>query len=180
MRKILIGIAAVAAVPSLTGLSAQSSPSMAVPGYGRIFPEPDAAHHPDPALRYRVVFNITKASPEPGKVNPSLEKVARFLNLLAHDGVRPAPGDIVAIVHGPATSLVLNSDAYREKFNVDNPNLSLIEALGATGAEVHVCSQALHGQSIPRDAVAKQVVVDLAALTTLTKLQLQGFALMPD
>lgn len=180
MRKVLFGIAAAAAVPAMTGLSAQSSPPPAVSGYGRIFPEPDAAHQPDPAIRYRVVFNVTKASPEPTKVNPSLEKVARFLNLLAHAGVRPAPGDIVAIVHGPATQLVLDSGAYRERFQVDNPNLGLIDALKAAGAEVHVCSQALHGQAIPRDSVAEQVVVDLAALTTLTKLQLQGFALMPD
>ena len=180
MRHVLTVIAAAAAIPAASALAAQSSAGPAIADYGRIFPEPDAANQPDPALRYRVVFNITKAPPEPTKLNPSLEKVARFLNLLAEGGVKPAPGDVVAIVHGPATTLVLTSEAYRQKYGVDNPNLGLIDALRATGAEVHVCSQALHGQAIPRDAVASQIVVDVAALTTLTKLQLQGFALVPD
>lgn len=159
---------------------AQDARFPAISGHGPIVPAPDADNQPDPSIRYRVVFNITKAPTDPAQPNPSIVKVARFLNLLATRGIRPAAGDIVAIVHGPATPLVMNDAAYQAKFKVANPNLPLIAALKGAGAQIHVCSQALHGQNIAADSTAKDVRVDLAALTTLATLQLQGFALIPD
>lgn len=161
-------------------LSAQDSSHPAILDFGRIVLSPDAANQPDPALQYRAVFNVTKASSDPAKVNPSLEKVARFINLLASKGVRPERGNIVAVVHGPATSSILTEEAYRGKFQVGNPNIPLLAALKAAGVEVHVCSQALAGQGLSRGAVAADVVVDLAGLTTLATLQLRGFALIPE
>lgn len=163
------------------GAAAAQDPRFpAIQGHGPIVPAPDAANQPDPSVRYRVVFNITKAPTDPARPNPGLVKVARFLNLLATRGVRPAADDMVAIVHGPATPLVMNDAAYRAKFKVANPNLPLIAALKGAGAKVHVCSQALHGNNIAADTIAEDVQVDLAALTTLATLQLQGFALIPD
>ena len=81
----------------------------------------------------------------PGKINPTLDRMARFINLLGADGVHLAAGDLVAIVHGPATALVMDDASYRAKFGVANPNLELIEHLRQNGAEVRVCSQALAG-----------------------------------
>ena len=159
---------------------AQDARFPAVPGYGPIVPMPDAARQPDPAIRYRAVFNITKGATDASQPNPSLVKVSRFLNLLATRNVRPAAGDIVAIVHGPATPLVMSDAAYRAKFGIANPNLPLIAALKSAGARVEVCSQALHGNKISADMVSTDVSVDLSALTTLAALQIQGFALIPD
>src|SRR3546814_5937961 len=88
---------------------------------------------PDSSLRYRVVFSINEAAPA-GEVNRSLEKVACYLNLLAAGGIRPDAGDIVAVVHGPATPIVA--------INPDNPNLALIAALQEAGVTVAICSQA--------------------------------------
>src|SRR3546814_13621069 len=82
------------------------------------------AEMPDSSLRYRVVFSINEAAPA-GEVNRSLEKVARYLNLLAAGGIRPDAGDIVAVVHGPATPIVA--------INPDNPNLALLAALQEAG-----------------------------------------------
>jgi intracellular sulfur oxidation DsrE/DsrF family protein len=164
-----------------SGPALGSEPSYPViEGYGGIKPTTGAGERPDRRLRYRAVFNITKAASGQDKVNPSLEKVARFMNLLGADGVRPRPGDIVAIVHGPATPLVLSEEAYRARFGVANPNLELISRLRAAGAEVHVCSQALFGNQIERSSVAEAVEVDVAALVTIANLQLRGYALIPD
>ena len=174
----MIKLTTLLAAASLSVSAAAAPP--AVPGHGRIVPSPDAANQPDPAVRYRVVFNITKSPTDTAQVNPSLVKVARFLNLLATRDIRPASGDIVAIVHGPATSLVMSDAAYKAKFKVANPNLALIDALQQGGAQVRVCSQALHGQQIPTASVSTNVAIDLSALTTLATLQLQGFALIPD
>src|SRR3546814_10047128 len=124
---------------------------------------------PDSSLRYRVVFSINEAAPA-GEVNRSLEKVARYLNLLAAGGIRPDAGDIVAVVHGPATPIVA--------INPDNPNLALIAALQEAGVTVAICSQAMNRAELSADDLAPGVRVDAAAITTLTNLQLRGWAVV--
>ena len=151
-----------------------------IEGYGGIHATSGTAERPDPALRYRVVFNVTKAPPSPDKINPTLDRMARFVNLLGADGIRPMRGDLVGIVHGAATPLVMTDEAHRAKFGFTNPNLALIARLRAVGAEVRVCSQALAGNKIPHGAVNSAVQIDAAALTTLANLQLRGYALIPD
>lgn len=173
------GFIVLAAVTSAQAAIAEPS-FPAIKGYGGIQPTQSAGERPDPRLHYKVVFNVTKAAGEPAKVNPSLDKVARFLNLLAADGVRPRRGEVVAIVHGPATPLVMSDEAYRAKYGVPNPNLELIRRLTDVGAEVHVCSQALFGNKIERESVAKLVEVDVAALVTIANFQLRGYVLIPD
>ena len=175
---------------------------LAVPGVGVPVAADDAAEHADPALRYRVVFNAQKDAGHPWQVLPTLERAARFLNLLARDGVRVRPGDVVVVVSGPATPAVLRDAPYARRFDTvpeevvafgerllhreaatdlrHNPNLPVIAALRRAGAVVSVCSQALHGAGIPPADVAPDVRRDLSGLTTLANLQLRGYALVPD
>ena len=108
MKMLAVGSAMMAAAMAIPAASAQTRDGPAIVGYGKTFPTDGAQTRPDAKLRYRVLFNITKAAASPDKLNPSLEKVARFVNLLAIDGVKPSPGDIVAIVHGPATPSILH------------------------------------------------------------------------
>lgn len=160
---------------------AQPIDGSAVPTYGRTFPTEGAVQRPDPQLDYRIVFDVTNASSDPAKPNRSLEAVARFLNLLAAEGVRPAPGHIVAIVHGPATPVISSNGAYARKTgHPENPNLALIERLRAAGVVVAVCGQAMQGNGIAASEVAPGVRIDVSALTTLANLQLRGWALIPD
>lgn len=168
-------------VVTITGAPATAqSPANPIPNFGKIASLPDAAMQPDPTVDYRVAFSITKAAARPDRVNPSLEKVARYMNLLASGGVRPKKGNVLAVVHGPATDLVLKNDAFRRKHKVSNPNLALIEALRKAGVEVHVCGQALASQEITPADVYSAATVDLSALVTLTTLQLREWAIMTD
>ena len=151
-----------------------------IPGFGGIVAVPSAAERPDPKLRYRVLFNVTKAASSPDKVNPSLEKVARFVNLLGADKVHPA-GDIAVIIHGPATPLVLQNAPYAARMKVAaNPNAALIAALQKAGVSIRVCSQAMVGNKVTPSEVTPGVAIDDSALTTLANLQLRGYALIPD
>lgn len=175
----LIFLLAVIFGGSSTVLAAPEFP--AVDDFGGIQNWPNADERPDSNVRYRVLFDITKHASAPDQVNPTLEKVARFLNLLAADDVKPNRGDVVAIVHGSATPLVLNNEAYRKRHDgVTNPNLQLIAQLREAGAAVHVCSQALTKHEISAEEVAEDVQIDVAALTTLANLQLRGYALIPE
>lgn len=163
-----------------TTASAQShAPRIA--GYGAVAPLTGDETRAEPGLRYRLVFNVTKAAATPDKVNPSLDKVARLLNLLGRDNIRPAPGDIVVIVHGTATPIITSSSVYAARTKVAlNPNLELIAKLRGAGVTVAVCSQALHANRISTKELAPGVRVDLSAMTTLAALQLRGWALIAD
>lgn len=123
----------------------------------------------DPALHYRVVFAITKP---PGGDAPhhDLIRVARFLTLLDQADARIAAGDVVAIVSGPATTIVTRGDAV---------NQPLIEQLIARGATIAVCGQALYYQGIDRNELCPGVRIHVSALSTLATLQLKGWALIP-
>ena len=165
----------------LAQAQAQSPARPAVPGFGATHTAPHAAERPSKSLHYKVVFSITQGNDDTTKPNTSLDKVARFMNLLAADGVQPVPGDVVAVIHGKATPIVMDEAAYRTRNNgIANPNLELIDQLKKAGVSVRVCSQALAAASIAPEAVDKRVEIDVAALTTLANLQLRGHVLIPD
>jgi intracellular sulfur oxidation DsrE/DsrF family protein len=151
-----------------------------VPGFGSIKPVPNAADLPEPNTRYRVIFTVSRTAETLTKVNASLEKVARFVNLLGSQRIVPAAGDLQVVVFGPATPLVLTDEAYRARFGTTNPNLPLIRELTKVGVQVHVCGQALHAQKIETVAVSPEVVTDLSAMTTIATLELKGWVLMPE
>src|SRR3546814_14390040 len=98
--------------------------------YGRIIPVEGGAEPIDPSLRYRVVFAVTKPIGDGGAPHHDLVRVARFLTLLADAGVSIEADDVLAIVSGPATSIVTLGDAV---------NRPLIEQLVARGATIAVC-----------------------------------------
>jgi len=168
MRMPFIALAGCLSLMSSVSASASGPRQAVIPGYGAITPVEGAAERPDRKLRYRVLFNVTKVAATPDKINPSLEKVARFLNLLGNDGVRPEQGDVVVIVHGPATPIVTEDRAYATKTGVAlNHNLALLKALKNAGVSVRVCSQALVGNKIDPATVEKSVETDVSALTML-------------
>lgn len=140
---------------------------------------PDAVYIPNPAATYKVVFALTHASKDPAAVSPALERVARTVNLYAGAGVPLDHLKFVAIAYGPATALVLDDAHYRQLFHVDNPNLPVIRELARHGIKVVVCGQAVMEHHYRFEWVDHAVPVALSALTTITELQQQGYALMP-
>ena len=174
-------VVAVVIASMLLGAPAVAQPSSnPIPHFGKITPLPDAGMQPDPSLDYRVAFSITKAAAKPDQVNASLEKVARYVNLLAAGGVYPRKGKVLVVVHGPATDLILKDEAFRRKHGARNPNIPLMAALEKAGVDVHVCGQALAAQKITKGDVYSGVVIDLSALVTLTTLELKGWAVLAD
>lgn len=146
---------------------------------GAFHPLPQAAYQPDRQATYKVVFSLSKESGKPAEVNPALERVARTVNMYAASGVPMAQLKFVAIASGPATALVLDDEHYRAKFGMANPNLPVIAQLRKAGVDVAVCGQAVAESHFQNEWIAKDVTLALSALTTITELQQQGYALMP-
>ncbi|KQZ79345.1 sulfur reduction protein DsrE [Rhodanobacter sp. Root561] len=149
-------------------------------GAGRIHPMPQAAYQPDRQATYKVVFSLGKAGDKPTAVSPSLDHVARAVNLYVNAGVPLSHLKFVAIAAGPATPIVLNDAQYRKKYGVANPNLPLIAQLRKAGVDVAVCAQAVAEHDFQYDWVDPQVTVALSGLTTVIDLQQQGYALSPQ
>jgi len=151
----------------------------AIPGYGEVIPVENAGERPDPAQDYKIVLNATKG----GAVDappPFLDKAAKVENLLAQSGVPAAHRHVVVILQAAATAAVLNEKGLKARGLAQNPSADLIRKLNAAGVSVRVCGQALAGAKIARDEVLPGVQVDLSALTTVSGLQLRGYALLVD
>ena len=150
----------------------------AVPGFGAAAALPDASLQPDKSADYKVVFNITGAGPN-DKINPSLDRVARTVNIFVSAGVPLSHLHFIAVIHGPATPVILDNDHYKEKFSVDNPNIKLISELKTAGTQVVVCGQALAYNKFPHEWVNHDVEITLSAISDVIILQQKGYVLFP-
>jgi intracellular sulfur oxidation DsrE/DsrF family protein len=151
----------------------------ALPGVGKMHPLPSAAYQPQPNETYKVVFSVTKAGSKPDEISPSLDRVARTVNLYASAGVPLDHLKFVVVMNGDATDAALDTEHYRQKYGVDNPNLDLIRKLRNAGVDVAVCGQAAAEHQDQYEWIAPEVTLALSALTTITTLEHQGYALMP-
>jgi intracellular sulfur oxidation DsrE/DsrF family protein len=173
-------LAAVALAAATAGAAAADPVwvNPAIQEFGAVVSLPDSGMQPSKDTDYRVVFNVTAGGPNE-KINPSLDRVARTVNVFASAGVPLSHLHFVAVLHGPATPAVLDNDHYREKFSVDNPNIKLISALQKAGVKVVVCGQALAHNKFPHEWVNKEVEITLSALSDVIILEQQGYVLFP-
>jgi len=151
-----------------------------IQGYGKVHPTPEVEVQSSPDREYKILFDVTKAARTPDQVNPGLEHVARLINLFALAKIPSEKLKIVAVLHRPATAVVLDDRCYREKYQFDNPDRKPIDALKRAGVLVYVCGQALAHKGFELTWVNRDVSVALAALTVLSVYQLDGYALIPE
>ena len=110
-------VAAVSAVSLLIvglGPVRAQTPDRPVPGYGAHTALPDAGEQPDPTRVYEVIFDVSIGGSE-GQPSRGLDRVARFINILAASGVDSEHRRIVAVVHGAATTAVMSDEAWAKR-----------------------------------------------------------------
>jgi intracellular sulfur oxidation DsrE/DsrF family protein len=158
-------------------LSAQEAQHPVVDGFGGIYEIPGSTN-PDPDIHYKIVIDLKTNQPNKERVNVGLNNVARMMNLHGLGGVPAENLSVTVVVHGLATETILNHDGYRRKNGVDNPNIALIDAIEAAGAEVVICGQSLLGRGFPQSEVNTDVEIALSMLTKVTELQHKGYHLL--
>jgi intracellular sulfur oxidation DsrE/DsrF family protein len=140
-------------------------------------PAPDVGAPTD--ATYRVIFDIGQAADTPDGRSARFETVARFLNMHVKAGVPLENLDVVVAVHGTAGKDLLQDEAYRARYGMDNPNAALILALVEAGVEVALCGQTAASRGLPREDLLPGVKMALSAMTSLVTRQNQGYALIP-
>ena len=179
MKTAAIGLTTVLVLASASfrPAAAGSDKPLLVPGYEAARDLPGARELPDPKTDYKVVFADGQDAKNPGDVNPMLPTIATYVNTLGKFGVPAEHRHIVIMFHQrtPDIDIVMTNDAYRERYNRDNPNIAIIHALKQAGVDIRVCGQGLIGRKIDVKQVNPDVQIDLWAMTTLVNLQLKGY-----
>jgi intracellular sulfur oxidation DsrE/DsrF family protein len=165
------------AVGSFGFSKAASDKPPLVPGYQAARDVAGARELPDPKTDYKVVFADGQDAKNPGDINPMLPTIATYLNTLGKYGVPAEHRHLVIMFHQrtPDMDIVMTNDAYKERYNRDNPNIALIHALKEAGVDIRVCGQGLLARKIDPKQVNPDVQIDLWAMTTLVNLQLKGY-----
>ena len=97
--------------------------------------------------------------------------IARYLNMHARSGVPLENMDLAIVIHGPAVKNLLDTDG--------NPNSELIALLKNAGVSIYVCGQSMAFGGFANTELANGVKIALSAMTMLTTLQSDGYALLP-
>jgi intracellular sulfur oxidation DsrE/DsrF family protein len=173
MRKLL---ACAVLMAGLVGLSSMAmAQDLPIPGVEPAKDQPGAHEYPDPKLTYKIVFDLAGGPDTPDKVNPELRGVAEFINTLAKYNV-PASHRIIAVVfHQKSTPAILINDEYRKRYNTDNPNIQLVQAMKKAGVDFRVCGQAVLGMKIDPKTIQPEIQLDLWAGMTIPNLMMRGY-----
>jgi intracellular sulfur oxidation DsrE/DsrF family protein len=144
-----------------------------------VHPLPQAAYQPQQQEVYSVVFSVTNAAETPTESNPALRHIARMVNLYTSAGVPLSHLRFVAVIYDNAIDATLDDEHYRQKYGVDNPNLSLIRTLRNAGIDVAASGQTLVRNQERDEWISPEVTLALSGMTTISNLEHLGYVLMP-
>lgn len=153
---------------------AQNGANPIIKNFGTIY-EIENAINPDAGIEYKIVVDLKTLQRDKESINPGLNNVARMLNLHGLGGVKAENLKVVVAIHGGATDVILNNDAYQKKYELDNPNLQLIDELKEAGVELYVCGQSLLARNYEHDQVNTQIKIGLSMLTVVTTYMHNGY-----
>jgi intracellular sulfur oxidation DsrE/DsrF family protein len=168
---------ALAAQPS-TDKKFQTQTEMALPvkNYGKVYHVPFATDRPDPNMPYKIVYEASGEELDSSHIYPPLEYAARMYNLHVYGGVPQKNLDVVLVIGGLGIPAVMNNEAYRKRYGVDNPNLKILAELKAAGIKINGCAQAMMKNLIDPAEVNPEVSIIFSRFTTVATYQLKGYA----
>ncbi len=89
----------------------------------------------------------------------------------------PSSGPIIE-GYGPVLKSLLSDSAYRTRFGIENPNTELLDKLASAGVRFYVCGQSMAFGGVVKEELSDKAKVALSAMTMLTVLQSDGYALL--
>ncbi len=153
---------------------AQKGANPIIKNFGTIY-EIEEAINPDSEIEYKIVVDLKTLQRDKESINPGLNNVARMLNLHGLGGVKAENLNIAVVIHGGATDVILNNEAYQKKYELNNPNLKLIDELKEAGVELYVCGQSLLARNYEHEEVNTQIKIGLSMLTVVTTYMHKGY-----
>ncbi len=143
--------------------------------YGAVFEVVGLEVPVDLEREYRIVFDVATSTGEPGRVNPGINSVARFLNMHARAGVPVERMELALVLHGTAAKDALREDPFRDRYASENLNADLLRKLSAAGVEIFICGQSAMSRNLPDQELLPEVQMALSAMTIRADLQARGY-----
>jgi len=165
-------------VPVFSILNAQTKVNPVIKSYGTVFQLPNADQKPDPALKYKILVELTENGSKPDSLNEYIEALATLVNLHAAEGVPKENIKMVVVLRKMATYAVFDNELYKEKFKCDNPNLQILKELMDAGVEFYVCGQTMQKRNIDTKKLVAGTKVASSGLTAVTTYQLKGYTMV--
>ena len=136
------------------------------------------AQTPQFPLEYKILVDLTSPSEDPKQISRFVDNVARMMNLHGLAGVTKDRIKVKVVLHGGGIFTLLNDENYKKKYEVNNPNLAVFEALEEAGAEILVCGQSLIARNLKTSDLWPGVTVAHSALTTITTYSMKGYIVL--
>lgn len=127
---------------------------------------------------FNVVFDLGDQGSE-GKVNRKIETLARFINMHVANGIALEQINLALVVHGKAGFDLLKAPLYQDKYQQENANIELVQALLKNQVSIYICGQSAAYHGITNDMVLPGVEMALSAMTAHAILQSRGYTLNP-
>lgn len=157
---------------------AQTPQFPVVKGFGGIYEIADATERPDPSLEYKILVDLASGAEDNKEISRWVDNVARLMNLHGLAGVPKDKIKVKVVIHGGAIFTLLNDENYQKRFEVENPNLKVFEALKEAGADIYVCGQSLIARNLKTADLWPGVTIAHSAMTTITTYVPQGYVLL--
>ncbi len=156
---------------------AQNSFKPPIKDFGKMWEVPFAVDKPDPSLHYKIIVEASEKLEDSTAIYPPLEHVARLYNLHVYGGVPQNRLDVAMVIWGPPVTVVMNNEAYKKKYGVDNPNIKIIEAMKVAGIKLFACGQSIMKNKIDPATVNPEITIAVSRFTTVSTYQLKGYAM---
>lgn len=173
MKKTLLFFSSFLLVFSLC--QAQEKIYPAIQGYGAINTVPFETVKPDPEAQYKFVMEVYYGYEDKTKLYGMLDYVARVYNAHIYGGVPAENLDFALVIFSGATPTVLTNEEFQKRFEMDNPNLAVLDELKRVGVRVIVCGQSMMKQDLQPNMIHPGVELYLSRITATTDLINKGY-----
>lgn len=162
----------------LTHSQADRTQGSVISNYGATYAITDTDIATDLETPFKALFDLSSAPEDPSEMNKGIETVARFLNMHAEAGKPREQLMVAAVFHGNASYGLLNNEAYKEKYGVNNPNLGLLQALLDAGVPLLLCGQTAMHRDITAERRIPNIQVALSTMTVMMQMEQQGYTII--
>ena len=147
-----------------------------IKNYGSIFEVPFAGDWPDSLMEYKIIAEASTDMEKPDSLYTPLDLVARMYNLHVYGGVQQKNLHIDLVIAAKAIFVVMNNEAYKKKYGVENPNLKIIEEMKKAGIKIYACGQSMMKFGIDPTDLNPNIEPIFSRFTTVSTRQLKGYA----
>ena len=162
-------------IVSFSGFSQKPKTGPIIEKYGAVWEIDNPDFKTDKSQEFKVVFDVKDGPESDTEINRNLNTVARFLNMHGQNGIPASQLKVALIVHGSAARNLLTDNAFKDRYEVPNPNRELVESLLDAGVEVIICGQSSKTRGLPKEDLIPGVKIALSAMTANIQLQNQGY-----